>query len=301
MSVSRIFSWAFFLLFLACANLFGQAIDALRGTERSGLQLGNRKQALLGKHPRMVPIPNETLPTGPPSTLEIYVEMTNAEERMALFYFFKDDVLRAVSVTKGFGLGQEEQSALYINEVYGRLAETMTWAGSEETLRSNGLEGFVVTAERWKSKTDGTEVYFVATNKEVTTLQFDPGHVSRKDFLADPAWKAEVDKQGKRLRAKIPAKVLERDAKKMAAGITDAPRPFNPLGKAGQGAARGADVDLPSGPQAVAGAKGGSPAHVPVAPTDFGGGGGSMLWLSLGAMIAAAGVMLWFRKGDRKG
>jgi hypothetical protein len=279
----------------------GQAISALRGTEKDGLQLGTQKQVLLNKHPRMLQISNGAQPAGSLSSAEVYSEaVPNPEGRTGLFYFFKDDVLRAVSVTRGFAPGQESRSQKYLSDIYGHLAETMSWVANEDVLRSNGLEGFVVTAERWKSKTDGTELYFVATNQEVTTVQFDPKYLGRKDLLADPEWKAKVDENGRRLRAKIPPEVLERDAKKMGnTGITDAPRPFDPRSK-GVSPKQGArEVNLDPVTMPMVDSKEDFP-NRSIATRPFP-NGGIMPWLSLGAVLTAAVcAVLWLKK-KRKG
>ncbi|QIE99989.1 hypothetical protein [Roseimicrobium sp. ORNL1] len=192
------------------------------------LALGTSKDAFLKQRPGALAFPGMEPGKAPAPGTETYMELVSAPgSRIGISYTFKDGALRAVSISSAFLPGQEQASAKHLGEVYQRLARTMNWEADEQTLRTNGLEGFLVTAEHWKSKTDGTELYFIATNREVTTVQFDPQHLSRADLLADPAMKAKLDENGARLRAKLPPEVLERDKKKLGGtGITDAPRPF---------------------------------------------------------------------------
>jgi hypothetical protein len=208
-------------------HICGQQKDSFQNIYHSDVHLGMNSESLKLNHPKLVRTslnPSGQLSQSDYGLVEIQIQ---SGHRTATWYYIMGDILRGVSSTIPFTEVESESGTLnqYLRSIYGNFTNGMTREKDEQILRTDGIEGFVVTAEHWKSAKSLNEFFFVATNQEISIVWFDPHYLGKERLFVSPSLKATVDENGKRLLMKLGG---ISDSKKInkRVPISDVPRPI---------------------------------------------------------------------------
>lgn len=181
-------------------------------------------------------------PSNPQSDRREMVEITpQGDTRVAYWYRFKGRKLGAVTrslMTARMPMEHAEAGALKVAD---ELKADFALKGQEQVVRTTGTENTVLMAQLWEDLARGLNLYFVATNREITVVVFDPKAFGKADFFVGPEKMKDLDAQAESVRrmtekaAATPIaivdllpKVMEATPTALSAAKTTSPSASNP-------------------------------------------------------------------------
>ena len=214
--------------------------------------------------------------------LEMIELSTEGRSRVAYWYRFKDGTLGAVTRSIMVLTMPVDHAQAGASKIHGDLESDFALKGQEPVLRSNGTENTVLAAQLWEDKAHSLEVYFVATNQEITLTVFDPKRFGKSDFFVGPERRKDFDAQAAAVRS-----LTENAA---------TPKPVVDLMPAIAGASP--ILTPPSTPANETGMESKSPSSDSVqTPAATAAHGRTPLWPWIGGLGIAALIVIWKLRG----
>lgn len=138
-----------------------------------------------------------------PSFAEMVEIALQGTTRVAYWYRFKAGKLGAVTrslLVTGMPIEHAQAGA---NKVADELNANFVLKGQEKVARSTGTENIIVTAQLWEDAAAGRNIYFLATNREITVVVFDPKAFGKPDFFLGPERMKDLEAHAESVRGMV--------------------------------------------------------------------------------------------------
>lgn len=116
-----------------------------------------------------------------------FVEIViSGSERVAYWYRFRNEILGAVTKSVMAKKTPVEQVRESVEAIQAEIQSRFNFVQSDEIVRSTGIHSEILTAQHWKDNGGDLELYFVASNQEITLVFFNPKNFDKSDFFLGP-------------------------------------------------------------------------------------------------------------------
>ena len=195
-----VYALGFGLIF--CKSALGQ--DSLRKYFPEDIRLGMDLSEFSSHRTLAKQVPQSFTASSNADVVEIFETWTHQHASGVFWYRFKNDKLGAITRSVSIRASEAKNVRSLVGTIVDDLKAGFEKLPDEEILSSTGTRNDVVIAQLWENKQAHLRLYFVATEREVTLIIFDPTRFARANFFVDSSKLNEFDRKSAEIRMSLP-------------------------------------------------------------------------------------------------